>query len=312
VDTSDYNTLGDAIAAVPEGGVLVISDDIIAEPFAITKRMTIDLNGHKITINNPAANVIAAEVMLMDTDYSDPSFFEGRGTSTGGIIEKTAGEAFVVVNNGKLIVDSGNIIATSTNALRAQNGGEIVVNNGYIKAKEMAILVTGFGSNLIINNGVFETEDNCVVSGNANASSAGTSIEINGGTFYAHRFSEGFLACGVYHPQGGHLVINGGQFYVYNGVGILVRGGEVTINDINLTTIGDISGKIDNSQIINSCYDVCVDMRTEYPVSDMVQVTINGGRFVADENIESTIVLTNDETADANRLIISGGTFSKS
>lgn len=282
------------------------------EPIAITKNMTIDLNGHEITMTNAAANVIAAEVTLMDTSYAAPSIFEGKGTPTGGVLIKTAGEAFTVVNNGKLIVESGNIIDTASNALRAQNGGEIVVNNGYIKAREVAALGVGLGSNITINGGVFETEDNFVVGGNGNASSAGTTITINGGTFYGHIFSEGYIACGIYHPQGGTLIVNGGEFIIENGVGILVRGGEVTINDVNITTTGNVSGKVGDSQVLSNCYDVCVDMRAAYPASDTVQVDIKGGTFIADPDVDSVMLLTNDEEADASRLVISGGTFSKS
>ena len=274
--------------------------------------MTIDLNGHEITVNDNAANVIAAEVTIMDTEYSDPSFFEGRGTPTGGILKKTAGEAFVVVNNGKLTLKSGNIVSERTNALRAQNGGEIVIDGGYIKAQEIAILATGRASMVTVNGGYLETVDNFVIGGNSNASSAGTNIEINGGTYLGHVASVGYIACGIHHPQGGQLTVNGGDFQIENGVGILVRSGNVIINNVNITTTGNISGKVGDSSVLINCNDVCVDMKSACPEAESTHVEIKDGIFNAAEEVDSVVLLTDNLEADAERLIVSGGTFSKS
>ena len=312
MDTSDYDTLGDAIQAVPEGGVLVISSDLTAAPFAITKPMTIDLNGHEITMTENTANVIAAEVMIMDTEYSDPSLYEDKGTFTGGAFIKTVGEVFVVVNNGKLILDSGNIISKTTNAIRIQNGGEFVMNNGYIKARETAVLVVGRASSATINNGFLETEDNFVLGGNSNASSGGTNIEVNGGTFLGHIEATNYIACGIHHPQNGNLTINGGTFRIHNGVGVLVRNGQVKITDVNITTTGEASGKVTDSEVLINCNDVCVDMTSTYSDPDNTLVTIEGGTYNAAEGIDSVVLLSDNPETDGHCLVVSGGTFSKS
>lgn len=258
------------------------------------------------------ANVIAADVIIIDNEYSEPSFFEDQGTYTGGAIIKTIGEVFVVVNNGKLTLNSGNIISQSANALRAQNGGEIEINNGYIKAQKTAILTTGRGSSVVVNDGFLETADDFIIGGNSNVNSGGTNIEINGGTFLGHVESTNYIACGIYHPQIGTLTINGGTFRINNGVGILIRNGNVVINDINITTIGNISGKVADSEVLINCNDVCVDMTSAYSNIDNTTVTIVNGTYIAAEGIDSIALLSNNPETDAAHLIVSGGTFSKS
>ena len=49
INTLDYDTVEDAIAAVPEGGTLQLGDDTtLPSSLVIDKNMTIDLNGNTI------------------------------------------------------------------------------------------------------------------------------------------------------------------------------------------------------------------------------------------------------------------------
>lgn len=159
-----------------------------------------------------------------------------------------------------------------------------------------------------------EAKDNAVISGNGSPGLGGTNITINDGIFLGSIETEGYSACGIYHPQDGVLTVNGGSFYAFDGgCGILVRSGQVTLNGGRIRTYTALSnGKIGDSKVLPSPSVICVDTRSKYPGYENTQVVVNGGQFdaVFDENEPSTVlVLVGDDDTPTGKLLLRGGYY---
>lgn len=189
------------------------------------------------------------------------------------------------------------------------------VKGGYVVATEFAASAQGKGAELNITGGVLVANDNAAVAGNGsmppeNDYLSGTVMNISGGTMISHIQSTGYIACGVYHPQGGYLNITGGTIYADGGVGVLVRAGEVKISDnATIVATGNSSGKVGDSKVIANCYAVQVDKESNYPGCSVVdaKVEISGGTIKSDATCLDVLPKQNDTT---KRIVVSGGQFS--
>lgn len=128
---------------------------------------------------------------------------------------------------------------------------------------------------------MFEAKDNAVISGNGSEGLGGTNIIIDDGIFVGKIQTSGYIACGIYHPQAGTLTVNGGRFYVFNGVGLLMRSGEANLNGGTFQVGGAVSGKVGDSSVLPECNAICVDTRAKYPAYETTVVSINGGSYTA-------------------------------
>ena len=125
-----------------------------------------------------------------------------------------------------------------------------------MEAQECAVFVRGNGAKLNVAGGVLLGRDNAAVSGNGMPNCGGTEISITGGTLIGKISTNGYIACGIYHPQQGMLTISGGEIRAVGGVGVLMRGGELNMSSgtILATDNGhNASGKVgDSAQPIDS------------------------------------------------------------
>lgn len=215
----------------------------------------------------------------------------------------------MVAQNSTLTIESGTYKSGDC-AIQASNNGHLIINDGDFTAQEFAVIAFNQGTTVEINGGDFTAIDNAVIGGNGTATSGGTTMVINGGTFRGNITSNGYIACGIYHPQNGELIVNGGTFEVTNGVGILVRGGQVVINDVNVTTTGNVQGKVGDSRVLTDCSALYVDGVSSYPGWSNCHVTVNDGHYVTDAGTKTVTVTVPEGEDPHDRLEIKGGTFS--
>lgn len=191
--------------------------------------VTIDLNGH---------NIVAAR---------------------NGVIK--------VTNNSKVTIKGNGIIqSTNSNAIVVTSGSTVVLESGTIKSQEFGVFVAN-DSTFTMNGGTIETVDNCGVGGNGsnNDSYKNYTININGGVINGNITSNGYVSCGIYHPNKGTVNINGGTINSSNGAGIVQRAGTLNITGGTINAKGSTTGKVGDSRVVVSASAVVIDKEANYP-----------------------------------------------
>ena len=320
-----FTSVNNAIAAANRGATVKLLKDFTEANVVIPKvsDITLDLNGK---IFNAGENLISkGNLTIIDsTVTSEPTVSADYETVTyiSGKIEVTKNVS--ATSGGTVTLKSGSIISTYLGAyVQGDTTGATTIpstfniEGGYIEAQEFAATTQGKGATLNISGGVLVAKDNAVVAGNGTVTSeknlGGTTINISGGTMIGHITTDGYIACGVYHPQQGTLNISGGTIYADGGVGVLMRAGDANITGGDIIATGNASGKVGDSPIIQNCYGIVYDETSSYPgmtASDIVTVS-GGARVTADAGSEAICVMQN-ETASADRVAVKGGSYSSS
>jgi hypothetical protein len=157
-------------------------------------------------------------------------------------------------------------------AIYVINGAKVTINGeGNVKAREGCVLVVN-GSQVVINGGTYTAKDNFVVGTNGTVEPGNdqghNKITINGGTFNGEIISAGYVACGIYVANSDTVEVNGGKFNITDGVGILARSGNTTVNSgvVFNVTGNDTLGKVGDSQVTVPSGEVLVlDLKANYP-----------------------------------------------
>lgn len=222
-----YGSLQDAIDAAEIGATVSLHKDVVLiETVDINKKLTINLNEKKLSINGGYALEIGENGDLMLC-------------GNGSIVSSK--DSLSVRDGGNLVVDGckiegrwGLIVGS-----RDKNNGEVhfssakaTIKNATMTTQEASILVYD-ESELKIEDGVFTAKDNFVVGMDGNPipdGHNGCSIIINGGTFNGNIKTSGYIACGLYVCNKGTVTLNGGTFNIVDGVGVLVRSGKLIVN----------------------------------------------------------------------------------
>lgn len=287
---SSETALKEIIAA---GGRAELGADIaLTEPIYITKDTVLDLNN-----------------------------FTLGGTNSGYAL---------YADGAKLTLKNGNIVSSKRIA-QAQNGGEVVVESGRYTSGDVAFSSIGSGSKVVFKGGELTAQeggigafdggeiqvdggkitgvDNFPLFTNGTEGRGNNKITLNKGELIANIQSTGYEACGVYIANNDTLIMNGGSINANGGCGILMRSGNVTINDgeIVATTgpnvpgwIGDMKGEAGKM----SASAVIYHESANYPGKAGMSLTINGGTFVgADHSVQ---ILSNESTP---AVTINGGSF---
>lgn len=168
--------------------------------------------------------------------------------------------------SGELVIDgNGEIEASGWGINGVGSNAKITINSGTIVAQEAPVSIQK-GAKFVMNGGVLEGNDNCPLMGQGSSGNGGTEMIINGGKLIAHIQSAGYSACGIYMPNDGKLVMNGGEI-ISDGAGIVMRAGEVELNGGSITAIGEsgILGKVGDSKITVGPYAVVYDEKANYP-----------------------------------------------
>lgn len=195
--STPLNVFAEETTGLPEpvNGVITLTEDVAIDQYDISKgtSLTLDLSGHKLEVTQDVGLTVEGELVINDS------------SNNKGIIdcEKTP----LKVNEGKLTINSGNIISHEDCGIYALNNGKVIVNGGTITSKDASLT----GNN---------------TTGNMN-------FEVNDGTLTAQQ------GPAIYMPGQCSLKISGGTL---NG-GVSLRMGQV---DISGGTINSISSGIDS------------------------------------------------------------------
>jgi len=243
--------VGDSKVTVPAGAELVL-DLAAAYP-----------GGDPTLVNN---GVFEVYTVINDLDEIIDAMSAGGNYVLAGDMIYEGSLAFY--EDTKIVLNGHTIKSTNNVAIKVTNGATLVINGeGNVIAQEMCAMAFS-GSTLIINGGTFTAYDNAVIGTNGSSGQGGNTITINGGTFNGGIQSAGYVACGIYVANDDTVTVNGGTFNITNGVGILARSGNTTVNDgvvFNVEGDGTL-GKVGDSKItVPAGEDLVLDLKAAYP-----------------------------------------------
>lgn len=228
-------------------------------------------------------------------------------------------------------VESGTVVSTQGSALFAvgdETGQKdiasyINITGGYVKAQEVGASPQGRGASVTVNGfAVIESLDNAAVAGNGTnepgKKMGGTSITISGKCWLIGRIlSQGYAACGIYHPQQGTLTIKYSagipNIVAINGAGIVMRGGTLDYRAGNIIATGDASfvGKVGDSPIEVGTSGIVYDRDCDYYDAANVKITIPSSGEKKVVGAKAAIQVINDKAQDISGVFdIQGGSFS--
>ena len=259
----DCGKIGDSRVVVPAGEVLVL-DLKAAYPGGVP------------TINNNSAEEV---YVVVDGTYtfanSDATFHAARGVYDNVILTADLDDYLYVTKDMNLYLNGHTVdtSATSNVAIYVVGGAKLTINgNGNVIATEGCVMAFD-GSAFVINGGTYTCYDNFVFGTNGSAGRGGNTITINGGTFNGSITSENYIACGIYVANSDTVVVNGGEFNITNGVGILARSGNTTVGEnvvFNMLGENEIAGIIGDAEqpAVQSGNALVWDFVAGYPGGD--------------------------------------------
>lgn len=253
VDGNNYATIADAIAAANNKTLTLLKDVNGQIVIPEGKKITLDLNGHAIS-NSRTAVLNNGNLTICDSSEKK-----------SGVIKSTGNVGIGVGDNSYTTIEYANI-----------------------QSQEGAVITSySTGATIIIKDGVFSAADNSVVAGNGSKRDGNANvITINGGTFIGNIQSSGFIACGIYAPWKDIITVNGGNFTVNNGIGIVARAGQVTVNGGTFTCTGSAKGGVGDKKFdMDAAQCVYFDASNPaYPAynSETDYIKLQGGKFSSD------------------------------
>lgn len=281
IDDNLYTSLQAAISAASDGQTVTLLKNT-TESVVIPANRTVnfDLNGNKLTAPT-------------DKRYD------------------------AIVNYGTLTINdskkTGEIISNKNSGIGIGANSNTTIVYAKITGQEGAIggYKNTVGATLTIKDGIFNGIDNAVVifNGSERTGNANT-ITINGGTFNGTIQSSGYVACGIYAPWQDNITVNGGTFNITNGAGIVARAGNVTVTDGEFNTTGNTTGRVGDSRVVVPCSALVFDSGANYPaLTGSSKLTINGGKFKSDVNVNNIAVVI-PKAGDTNtRVEVTKGYF---
>lgn len=316
-----YPTLQAAVDAAGTDAATITLLDNTAETVTVGagKNITLDLNGKTVTGQaNAAVLVDGGSLTIQDSTVTAGPVVgdDYTVTYTSGVLEAGADEIAVkVYNGGSFVLQSGTVSSTGNCGIYAgatgSGNGTATVNGGYVHAREYGVGAMNEGTIVNVNGGVIVADDNAAVAGNGTTGLGGTTINIAGGTMISKLITSGYITCGVYHPQSGTLNITGGTIVSTNGVGVLMRGGSASITGGTIIARGTGEGKVGDSTVLSGHYGVLYDTQSGYPgLGTDSAVSVSGSASVSADDA-CIAVRTNVAEGENDRVVVSGGTFSK-
>lgn len=267
VGGKEYSTLSAALAAASEGATISVVSDVTTEKVLIDKSVTFDLGGHTVTADD--------DVFYIAENGLTVNFKNGNIVSTkyGGLFFKQGRQNEHITFDNCNITGVEGAIATST-----LTGSTITINGGTFTSSNNAVILTNGNKRMYPYD-----ETNTALRENPNT------ITINGGTFKGQMSDEAYngrnsIACGIYAAWKDIIIVNDGTFEIERGVGVLCRGGKVTIKGGTFTTTDPDTKKgcVGDSRIVVPCQTVYVDKASQYPDYEYATIEISGGKFSDD------------------------------
>ena len=299
--------------------------------------VTLDLNSH--TLTESSTIIVEGDLTVQDStatvepqvsdDYKSVTYQAGSIVNKHSIRE--AKSVVITVQEGGSLTHKSGILKSEKNYTVAVYGNCMPGNNspvqskasiegGYQIGQEGGPGVFGNGAQLDVSGGVIVGLDNSPVSGNGTVTNtndySGTVINLTGGTLIGHIVTNGYIACGVYHPQSGELNISDDVvIYADGGVGVLMRAGNANITGGTIIATGTASGGVGDKDINVPSSGVVYDVaHTPYPgLQDSHHVTISGNANVSSDSTVDALKIMQNENGNVRadgRLVVTGGTFS--
>lgn len=339
IGSTEYATLQEAVDSVAQGkkGYIYILADASFDNLSIEgKQIIINLQNHTVTGNK--IDVYGTEgtdtyLKILDSkakrlSVSTKNNYKVSYTNSG-TLELTG--SIRAYNGAAIKVESGTVVSTQSVALFAVGdetgqkdiASSIEITGGYVKAQEFGASPQGRGASVTVNGfAVIESLDNAAVAGNGTNEPGkklgGTSITISGKCWLIGRIqSQGYAACGIYHPQQGTLTIKYSagipNIVAVNGAGIVMRGGTLDYRAGNITATGDASfvGKVGDTPIEVGTSGIVYDRDCDYYDAANVKITIPSSGEKKVVGAKSAIQVINDKAQDISGVFdIQGGSFS--
>ena len=339
IGSTEYATLQEAVDSVAQGkkGYIYILADASFDNLSIEgKQIIINLQNHTVTGNKiDVYGTEGADTYLKIIDskakrlsVSTKNNYKVSYTNSG-TLELTG--SIRAYNGAGIKVESGTVVSTQSVALFAVGdetgqkdiASSIEITGGYVKAQEFGASPQGRGASVTVNGfAVIESLDNAAVAGNGTNEPGkklgGTSITIMGKCWLIGRIqSQGYAACGIYHPQQGTLTIkyNAGipNIVAVNGAGIVMRGGTLDYGAGNIIATGDANfvGKVGDSRVVVGTSGIVYDRDCDYYDAANVKITIPSSGEKKVVGAKSAIQVINDSNNNIDDVFdIQGGQFS--
>lgn len=340
IGKTEYATLEEAVNSVAQGkkGYIYILADASFDNLSIEgKQIIINLQTHTVKGNDIAVKgvdgITDTYLKILDSkakrlSVSTTNNYKVSYTNSG-TLELTG--SIRAYNGAGIKVESGTVVSTQGSALFAVGdetgqkdiASSIEITGGYVKAQEFGASPQGRGASVTVNGfAVIESLDNAAVAGNGTNEPGkklgGTSITIMGKCWLIGRIqSQGYAACGIYHPQQGRLTIKYSagipNIVAINGAGIVMRGGTLDYRAGNIIATGDASfvGKVGDSRVVVGTSGIVYDRDCDYYDAANVKITIPSSGEKKVVGAKSAIQVINDKAQDISGVFdIQGGSFS--
>lgn len=318
-----YGSLNTAVDAVQDGDTVKLLKDTADSCIVNDIAMTFDLNGKTLTAKDGsdcAFKILGGNLTVRDSsvhgraplvsaDYKSVDY-EGSGKILASKV------AVRIYRGGTMTLESGAVdsiagVAIFAGSTSQDNGnGHLSVKGGYIHAYSAAVAFFAQGTTVNVSGGVIASEENAPLLGNG--TSHGTEATVSGGTLISRCTTDGYNACGIYHPQAGKLTITGGNIFADGGAGVLMRAGSAYISGGTITASGTEAGRVGDKDAEVPCSGVVVDHTSEkYPGEvESDTVTISGNAVIrCDAALPAVQVMASDGESVKGDIVITGGTF---
>ena len=340
IGTTEYATLEEAVNSVAQGkkGYIYILADASFDNLSIDgKQIIINLQTHTVKGNSIDVNGVEGVdtyLKILDSKAKGLSVNKNDNYSVSytisGTLELTG--KICAYNGAGIKVESGAVVSTQGSALFAMGDitgqkditSYINITGGYVKAQEVGASPQGRGASVTVDGAaVIESLDNAAVAGNGTNSPeekrGGTSITISGKCWLIGRIqSQGYAACGIYHPQQGTLTIKYKKgtphIVAINGAGIVMRGGTLDYQAGYITATGDanFTGKVGDSRVVVGTSGIVYDRDCDYYDVARTNIAIkNDWGYTKVIGAKSAIQVVNDKNQNIDGVFdIQGGYFS--
>ena len=313
-----FTDIANAVKYAADDATIKLAGDVTGSGIgaSVTKKLTLDLNGHSIkriketsdsNAGYPALYVNGGDLTLIDTSAAKTGAVKSVITATTGASPYNAVSSAVYVNGGTFTLKSG-ALSTDVKNDKDQSQGVVVCQNSKFIMEDGSIIaesdsgnafgVVAFtGSEFTLNNGTI-TSAGMGISGNGSSGEGNTTININGGSVTGQ-------TTGIYQPQEGALNITAGE--IKGGTGIEAKSGNVKIEITGTPTItatGEVKHTPSGNGNSTSGYAIAAVENNAY--SGNANVSIANGFY----NGEVKILKDNDVDAGKTATItITGGYF---
>lgn len=281
VDGTEYSTVSAAMAAVAQASG--------------TKTITLLGDVKENVVLNDSRKTFSGSLYTTVLDMAGHSITAETGNA-------------ITIKSGELSVKNGTINSTENVGVifdPEADGAKVTLWGCTVNAQESPVATsTASNSSIRIVGGTYTASDNAVILGNGNTNhhkkADGKTIDTGVAREKANRITiessttygvpvfngkiqtPGYVACGIYAPWKDIITVNAGIFNIENGVGILSRGGTVTINDAEIQTSepsAGYKGKVGDSRVVVPCKTMFIDRECGYSDVENATIIIKGGKY---------------------------------